>query len=93
MTAMGHHREGQRRQHGAQQNQIIVTETARQIGRKRIADAGAVRRVAAGTEANDLGEIVGGAGGGEIFEDGIIEPWFGSGETPAQVSPGIFLRS
>lgn len=46
-----------------------------------------------GTEADDLREIIGSAGGGEISEDGIIETRLGSGETPTLVLPGISLGS
>jgi hypothetical protein len=91
MAGMCHHREGHSRQHGPQQYEVIVTEAARQIGRKRIADAGAVGRVPVRTEADDLREIIGSAGGGEIFENGKIEQCLGSGETPTQVLPGISL--
>ena len=89
MAAMGHHRERQRGQHSLQQYEIIITEAVRQIARKRIADAGAVGSVPIRTEADDLREIIGSAGGGEIFENGKIEQRFGSGETPTQVLPGI----
>ncbi len=48
-------------------------------------------RVAVRTEADDLHQIIGSAGGGEIFENGKIEQCLGSGEAPTQVLPGIFL--
>src|SRR5439155_27133007 len=67
---------------------VIVTEATRQVGRKRIADAGAVRRIPVRTEADDLREIIGSARGGKIFENGKIEQCLGSGETPTQVLPG-----
>ena len=89
--AMGHHRERHRGQHGLQQYEIIIAEAVRQIARKRIADAGAMGSVPVRTEADDLREIIGSAGGGEIFENGKIEPCLGSGETPTQVLPGISL--
>ena len=58
-------------------------EAPRQVGRKRIADAGAVGRVSVRTEADDLREIIGSAGGGEFLENGKIEPCLESDETPA----------
>jgi hypothetical protein len=54
-AGMCHHRE----RYGPQQYEVIVAEAPRQVGRKRIADAGAMGRVSARTEADDLGEVVG----------------------------------
>jgi len=54
VAPMGHHRDGQRGQNGSQQDEIVVTETVRQIGCKRITDAGPVGRIAVGTEADHL---------------------------------------
>ena len=82
MAGMCHHREGHGRQHGPQQYDLIVVEAPRPVGRERIADAGAVRRVPVRTEADDLREIIGSAGGGELLQNGKIEPCLGSGETP-----------
>src|SRR5262245_19785804 len=90
---MCHHREGNRRQYRPQQDQIIVAESARTVGRERIADAGAVRGVPVRAELDDLREIVGSAGGGELLENRKIERCLGSSKTPTQVQPGIFLSS
>jgi hypothetical protein len=83
MAGMCHHREGHRGQHGPQQYEVIVAKAPRPVGRERIADAGAMGRVSVFPETDDLREIIGGAPGGELLENGKIEPCLGSGETPA----------
>ena len=67
MATMCLHREGHDRQHGLQQCEVIVAEARRPVGRKRIADAGAVGGIPVRTEADDLREIIGSAGGGDLL--------------------------
>src|SRR5260370_17630773 len=42
------------------------------------------------TEADNLGEVISGAGAGELLEQRKIELSLGSGETPAQMQPRIW---
>ena len=93
MAGMCHHREGHGRQHRLQQYQIIFAESAGTVGGERIADASAVGGVPVRAKADDLREIIGSAGAGELVENRKIEPCLGSNETPTQVQPGIFLFS
>ena len=60
VAGMRHHRERHGRQDGLQQRKVVLAKAPRPVGRERIADAGAARRVALRAEADDLGEIVGG---------------------------------
>ena len=89
VAGMCHHCKRGDRQHGPQQHEIIVAESLGPGGREGIADPGSARRVSIRAKADDLGEIVGGTGGGEPFEKRKIELGLGSGETPAQVQPRI----
>src|SRR6202043_3003104 len=72
-----------------QQGDVIFAETFKAVGRKRIGDAGSARGVALRSEADDLGEIVGAASPGELFEQRKIEERLGSAQMPAQVPPRI----
>ena len=89
MAGMGHHRQGDDRQHSFQQHQVVVREALRPVGREGVADARSARRVAIRAKADDLGEIIGGAGVGELLERGKIELRLGSLETTPQMQPRL----
>src|SRR5439155_23648078 len=57
--------------------------------REGVTDAGSSRRVGLRAKADDLGEIIGGAGIGELLEQGKIELRLGSLETPPQMQPWL----
>ena len=93
MAGVRHHSERYGGQHGAQQCEVVVAEARRQVGGKRIANTGAAGRVPARAEADDLSEIIGSAGGGQLLKNGIIKLCLGAGEAATQITPGIRLRS
>src|SRR5215470_3456590 len=68
---------------------MIFGEALSMLGRKRIGDASAARGIALRPEADDLSEIIGGASGSELFENGEIELGLGACEPPAQMEPGV----
>lgn len=86
---MRHHREGDHGQHGLQQQNVVVGETLGLVGGKGIADASSARRVAVGTKAEDLCEVIGGAGGGMTLEVRKIKLGQRPGEPPPQVQPRL----
>jgi hypothetical protein len=89
VTGMRHHRERDSRQHGLQQQKVIVAKASRPVRREGIANPDPMRRVATRTKAHDLGKIVGSTGAGELLENWKIKQRLGSGEPPAQLPPGI----
>src|SRR5262249_57099133 len=84
VRSIGHQRKEDGGQTGGQQYQMIVAESAGTISCERIAYPCAVRRIPVRAESDDLREIVGSAGGGELFENRKIESCLGSCETPPQ---------
>src|ERR1700730_1672220 len=92
---MRHHRERKRRQYGAQQGDIVLAETLSAVGGKRIADASSAGGIALRPETDDLSEIVGSAGAGELFEKRKIEerlrPRQPSAHMPPRIAAGFCL--
>src|ERR1700719_509999 len=86
---MRHHCQRQSRQYRPQQGEVILAEALSAVGREGIGDAGSARGVALRPETDDLGEVVGRAVVGELFENRKIGLRFGPGQTPTQMSPRI----
>ena len=64
-------------------------ETVRSVSGEGIADSGSARRIVGTAEADDLGEIIGGAGIGKLVQQRKIDLRLRAGETSAQVAPGV----
>src|SRR6516225_6326572 len=90
---MRHHRQRDDGQHRLQQHEVIVVETVRSVSGEGIADSGSARRIVGIAEADDLGEIIGGAGIGKLVQQRKIDLRLRAGETPAQIAPGVAAAS
>jgi len=85
VAGIRHDRERDNRQYRLQQHQIVFAKALPPIGREGIADPGAARHFPSIAEADEPGEIIGGAGGGEILEHWKIELRFGPYQPPAEM--------
>src|SRR5260370_23860772 len=93
VAGMRHHRQGQGRQHSPQQGEVILAETLSAVGGKRIADAGSAGGIALRPETDDLGEIVGSAGAGELFENRKIEERLRPRQPSTHIPPRITVSA
>jgi len=89
VAGIRHHGQRDNWQHSLQQHDVVITKARCAVGRKGIANPSSTRRITIRAKANDLGEIIGGTGGGELLELRKIELRRGSAEASAQIQPRI----